>query len=546
MENKTETSSEAQVIEEDAILVEELLSAGVPLERTVELFRNRIGERDINRIARKIFGPENAPNLSLTKLGERILERSVTAAEDEEFMHGYISNLAEEAPDDFLDPILMTIMKDPVVLSSGLVLDRDTVLDATTGGLKFSTCPITRERLKEEVYPILFLKKKLVDFKEKKIRPMLAAAAKLVENNNLKEFIEVQKLAKDFIDSLGEATYSRHEKEVAELNLIAWNNADDSGAQLWSPAMIADNFIRLYQATPALHGDGVSEEKRKFAERLSVLERRAREALAENEPEAAETWCEACALVNGSCGSISGLAVHGLRLQIGKRRGYTEEDLRHLKMCAYCEIRHDPDAVRTFCEEEGMDAKDLEVLTRLPIGIKIKPGWYIDSITFAYQDGKKKLFGGPGGDHADIFKLEEGEMLVSVEGFQYNRPLNKYLGSYVRFGTNLNRDMLVQAAAHYYGGRGAPEGYPDNNYPIPGGQGINPHHTRDGYYYRFVNNNGIFGLKTDMEDTWHGKIVGVIDAEEHFAMVGAHLPDSEPLQNRDEIIASVLGVVNRL
>lgn len=543
MENKTETSSEAKVIEEDAILVEELLSAGVPLERTVELFRNRIGERDINRIARKIFGPENAPNLSLTKLGENILERSLTAAGDEVFMHGYISNLAEEAPDEFLDPILMTIMKDPVVLSSGLVLDRDTVLDATTGRLKFSTCPITRERLKKEVYPVLFLKKKLVDFKEKKIRPMLAAAAKLVENDNLKEFIEVQKLAKDFIDSLGEATYSRHEKEVAELNLTAWNDADDSGAQLWSPAMLADNFIRLYQATPALHGDGVSEEKRKFAVRLSVLERRAREALVENELDAADTWCEACVLVNGSCGSISGLAVHGLRLQIGKRRGDADENLRHLRMRAYCEIRHDPDAVRTFCEEEGMDAKDLEVLARLPIGIKIKPGWYIDSVTFAYLDRKTRLFGGPGGDHTDIFKLEEGEMLVSVEGFQYNQP--KHLGTYVRFGTSLNRDISVQAAAHYYGGRGAPEGYPDNNFPIPGGQGTHPHDTRDGYYYRFVNNNGIFGLKIDMEDTWHGKIVGVIEAEEHVAMVGAHLPDGAPLQNRDEIIASVLGVGDR-
>eukprot|EP00588_Corethron_pennatum_P020915 CAMPEP_0194323806 /NCGR_PEP_ID=MMETSP0171-20130528/25971_1 /TAXON_ID=218684 /ORGANISM="Corethron pennatum, Strain L29A3" /LENGTH=582 /DNA_ID=CAMNT_0039082533 /DNA_START=30 /DNA_END=1775 /DNA_ORIENTATION=+ len=546
MKTKTETSTEAKVIEEDAILVEELLSAGVPLERTVELFRNRIEETDINRIARKIFAlenvPENAPNASLTKLGKKILERSVTAGRDEKFMDGYISHLAEEAPEDFLDPILMTIMTNPVVLSSGLVLDRDTVLDAKTGKLKFSTCPITREKLKKEVYPIIFLKKRLAEFKEKKIRPMLAAAAKLVENGNLEEFIRVQKIAKDFIDSLGEATYSRHEKEVAELNLTAWNGADDVGAQLWSPAMLADSFIRIYRATPELHDDDLSEEarkkKREFSERISVLEQRALEALAKNEPDAADTWCEACALVKGSCGSVPGLAVHRLRLRIGKKRGV--EDLRRLRICAYCEILHDPDAVRKFCEEEGMDAKDCEALARVPIGIKIKPGWYIDSVTFAYLDGRKILYGGAGGDHADICKLEEGEMLVSVEGFQYNQP--KYLGTYVRFGTSLNRDIIVQAAAHYVGGGGAHEGYPDNNFPILGGQGIYPHATRDGHYYRFVNNQGIFGLKTDMNNTSHGKIVGVIDAEEHLSMVGAYLPDGSPLQNRDEVIASMLDI----
>ena len=87
-----------------------------------------------------------------------------------------------------------------------------------------------------------------------------------------------------------------------------------------------------------------------------------------------------------------------------------------------------------------------------------------------------------------------------------------------------------------------PEGYPDNNFPITGGQGIHPHDTRDGYHYRFVNNNGIFGLKIDVEGTNDVKIVGVIEAEEHVAMVGAHLLDGAPLQNRDEMIASLLGV----
>lgn len=553
MESTIENSTEAKAIEEDAVLVEELLSAGVSLERTVELFRNRIDETDINRIARKLFAPEkapdNAPSASLENLGKRILERSATAGRDEIFMDGYISHLAEEAPEDLLDPILMTIMRDPVVLSSGLVLDRNTVLDANTGKLKFKTCPFTRQKLKNEVYPIMFLKKRLVDFKEKKIMPMLAAAAKLVENGSLKEFIRVQKMVKDFIDSLGEAIYARHEREVAELDLKAWSDADDVCAKLWSPTMLADDFIRIHRATPELSGEDLSDnakrKKLEFSERVAMLERRALEALADHELDAAATWCDACALVDKSCGSVPRLAVHRLRLRIGKRRG--DKDLLQLRIRAYYEILHDPDAVQKFCEEEGMDAENLKALALLPIGIRIKTGWYIDSVAFAYPDCRKLCYGylcygGLGGDHTDIFKLEEGEMLVSVEGFQYNQP--KYLGTYMRFRTSLDRDLLVQAANHYSGGRGAPEGYPDNSFPSPGCQGTYPHATRDGYYYRYVNNSGIFGLKMDMENIWHGKIIGVIDAEEHLATVGAHLPDGAPLQNRDDIIASVFGVVD--
>ena len=42
-----------------------------------------------------------------------------------------------------IDPLYFTIMKDPVVLSSGVVMDKTTVL-TPQGALRFKTCPMTR------------------------------------------------------------------------------------------------------------------------------------------------------------------------------------------------------------------------------------------------------------------------------------------------------------------------------------------------------------------------------------------------------------------
>jgi hypothetical protein len=499
--------SSSQINKEDAALIEELLLAQVPLERTIELFRGRVDDIDIYRIAQKL----------------------VTDKDKNKNSQNYVSltnYLEEEVPEDFMDPIFMNIMNDPVVLSSGFVVDRDTVMDKDTGRMKFHTCPFTRERLKEDVYPLVFLKKKLVQYKEQKIQPMLGAAAHLVENNRLHEFIKVQAAIKDFVSSLGEATYARYEREVAELNLKAWGKAGHVATKLWTPEMLADNFIRIHKTMPEIWGNDVSEgtakKRLEFLDRISVLEQRAIEAIADNDLDQASAWCDACELVNESCKPLSKFAVHKMRLSIGKKRG---DDLGGLRARVYLEIQNDAAALQKFFQEEGLDPDAFKCFAHLPIAIRVKFGMYIDSCTFAYPTGRVVNYGGSGGVYDALIVIKEGEMVVAVEGFQYNEP--RGLGSFLKFTTTLTRDggliCVVGPDDYNESEEGGPE-YPDPNFSVPDGQETYPHPTLDGFYYRFRCDEGIFGLKTTHINCSNEMITGVdiisgiINGEDHLEL----------------------------
>ena len=59
----------------------------------------------------------------------------------------------------------MTLMTDPVVLSSGIILDRTTVCD-NDGNIKLprGKCPYTNQDIDKKVYPAQFLKAKIIDW----------------------------------------------------------------------------------------------------------------------------------------------------------------------------------------------------------------------------------------------------------------------------------------------------------------------------------------------------------------------------------------------
>ena len=63
----------------------------------------------------------------------------------------------------FVDPIFLGAMVDPVVLSSGQVLDRTSILDEN-GKLKYKLCPMTRKDIDSDVYPVTFMKSQLRDW----------------------------------------------------------------------------------------------------------------------------------------------------------------------------------------------------------------------------------------------------------------------------------------------------------------------------------------------------------------------------------------------
>eukprot|EP00966_Prymnesium_polylepis_P210774 4880795-Prymnesium_polylepis.1 len=51
---------------------------------------------------------------------------------------------------------MMTLMSDPVVLSSGHVFDRTTVYDGSA--FRFQACPMTRAPIEQRAYPLVYLK----------------------------------------------------------------------------------------------------------------------------------------------------------------------------------------------------------------------------------------------------------------------------------------------------------------------------------------------------------------------------------------------------
>ena len=71
-----------------------------------------------------------------------------------------MESLQNNTNDDLIDPITFTVMKDPVIVSSGHVFDRSTVYSAENK-MNFNKCPITRQSLKSEVYPVVYLKRQI-------------------------------------------------------------------------------------------------------------------------------------------------------------------------------------------------------------------------------------------------------------------------------------------------------------------------------------------------------------------------------------------------
>ena len=69
---------------------------------------------------------------------------------------------------DWQDPIMLGLMKEPVVLSSGHCFDHSTVYDEL-GRLRFERCPITREPIERRAYPLMFLKAQIVDFQLRRL-----------------------------------------------------------------------------------------------------------------------------------------------------------------------------------------------------------------------------------------------------------------------------------------------------------------------------------------------------------------------------------------
>jgi len=326
----------------DETLIKELLIAGVAVGRVAELFHDRVGERELHKIAREMVTESPIP---AADLGCVVLQRSRTATKHHDFVTKHVDSLKADAPDELLDPLLSTLMRDPVVISSGYVLDRSTVLDER-GKLKFRSCPFTRIALEKKVYPLVEKRRKLQEFKEKRLDNMIITAQTLLAEQSMTELDNVLEAADSFLHDLGEATYIHQSRKLAELCLEA---SGRPGCAL-SPKKLARVYIRIHSA---LNGDETSW----FQEKVVALKNDAWQALADGRSDDAAEWCDAFVALSDAC--HLDVKMGPFRLELAKRRG---EDLKVPRQLVFREIREDPEAVQRFLVEEGIDPNNMDEL----------------------------------------------------------------------------------------------------------------------------------------------------------------------------------------
>ena len=135
----------------------ELLKAGAPFDSIQAILGKDV---KLSTLAKDIFDNESEGAI---RTGLHILKKSVSVKEDDIFFESLMNYMKSDPQGEYIDPISLDVMRDPVLLSSGICVDRASVLDKN-GKLRYTTCPITREILDLDVFPVKFLKDKITDW----------------------------------------------------------------------------------------------------------------------------------------------------------------------------------------------------------------------------------------------------------------------------------------------------------------------------------------------------------------------------------------------
>lgn len=127
-----------------------LFDLGINLEHIETLFGDRVAPSVLRDFAKQWTTKASVHGLEKLSIAQEVLSRSTSALDKEDFRKMLISGY-EEIPERLTDPLTFALMDDPVVLSSGYVLDRSSALNES-GELRFQNCPFTRRALSKSVY----------------------------------------------------------------------------------------------------------------------------------------------------------------------------------------------------------------------------------------------------------------------------------------------------------------------------------------------------------------------------------------------------------
>jgi len=235
--------------DEDLILVNDLVESGVPAHRVKEIFSSRIAAKDLERL----IGNGN----------RHVTHRSVQVEPD-------IKKLVVEmkAPDDFIDPLYQHLMKDPVLLNTGLVLDRSSVI-GKDGELRFRTCPFSGDKVRGDVYPVTSQKKAIEAFKAKRDRNVIEIARKLIASGEFESFVDILDAVEHYVNGLGDsylplarelAAVWSGVREISNIMLLVESLRHHSVRNKWTTAVASgklhDRIFRIIVSAEVFRSHG--------------------------------------------------------------------------------------------------------------------------------------------------------------------------------------------------------------------------------------------------------------------------------------------------
>jgi len=198
------------VIDKD---IQALLEAGVSMAKLEELY----GPKAVHRVTEAYIlsaddTANNADNPAATREGHDRRSKLATLLylrapslstksimKSEQVIDNVFQALVDDPEPLLMDPLLHTPLNDPVVLSSGIVVDRSTALDPITGKLRLKICPFRRLPLTELVYEVYPLQERLREWEQERLRRCVSVAHSMMEAGDYKRAEQVFSIAHGFL-----------------------------------------------------------------------------------------------------------------------------------------------------------------------------------------------------------------------------------------------------------------------------------------------------------------------------------------------------------
>ena len=112
--------------------VRDMLKAGISLERIESILGDSNSVRNIaSRFIKKGGSNEDIGDLDENelKIAKELMEKNPGIKEDQSFFQVVFNAIQNDSCERYNDPIYLSIMRDPVVLSSGVIMDRSSIHD---------------------------------------------------------------------------------------------------------------------------------------------------------------------------------------------------------------------------------------------------------------------------------------------------------------------------------------------------------------------------------------------------------------------------------